>query len=118
MLASEKEAYGRIIRMMAHEVNNSMGAINSILDSVIEFGFKENLEDNELKQSLIIAKERNIGLSSFMANYASILRLPAPNIQKLDLARLLRKTGQLFQPIAVEKDISIEFDLPKHEVTN
>jgi len=117
MLASEKEAYGRIIRMMAHEVNNSMGAINSILDTVIEYGFNESSSDQDLKESLNIAKDRNIGLSAFMANYASILRLPEPNKRKLDLVTILKKTGQLFQPIANEKDISIEFDLPNEKVT-
>jgi len=116
MLASEKEAYGRIIRMMAHEVNNSMGAINSILDTVIEFGFSEDNADNDLRDSLEIAKERNIGLSAFMANYASILRLPEPNKQKLNLVQLLRQSGQLYQPIAKEKDISIEFDLPNEDI--
>ena len=117
MLASEKEAYGQIIRMMAHEVNNSMGAINSILDTVIEFGFEGNKGDQELKESLEIAKERNIGLSGFMANYASILRLPEPNKQKLNLVHLLKTTGQLYQPIASEKDISIDFDLPSEDVS-
>jgi nitrogen fixation/metabolism regulation signal transduction histidine kinase len=117
MLASEKEAYGRIIRMMAHEVNNSMGAINSILDTVVEFGFQDSSADQELKESLEIAKERNLGLSAFMANYASILRLPEPNKQKLNLVHLLKSTGQLFQPIASEKDISIDFDLPNENVT-
>ncbi len=112
LLESEKDAYDRIIRMMAHEVNNSMGAINSILDTVVEFGLSEE-KDEELKKSLIIAKERNKGLSKFMANYASILRLPEPNFQQLELSKLLKKSGQLFLPFANENDISIEFDLPE-----
>jgi len=111
LLQSEKDAYGRIIRMMAHEVNNSIGAINSILDSVIEFGFTDT-GDPELKESLIIAKKRNEGLSSFMGNYASILRLPAPNKKPLNLVLLLSKCGQLYTPIATKKDIEIQFDLP------
>lgn len=51
-----------------------------------------------------------------MANYASILRLPPPNKQKLNLVSLLKKAGQLYQPIASEKDISIAFDLPNEDV--
>lgn len=116
MLNTQKEAFGKIIRMMAHEVNNSMGAVNSILDTVIEYGF-ENSSDDTLKESLIIAKERNVGLGKFMANYASILRLPKPQIQKMDLASVLKKSGQLFIPRAKALDISIEFDIPNHSVT-
>jgi len=111
LLASEKEAYGKIIRMMAHEVNNSMGAINSILDSVIEFGFK-NHPDQELKESLLIAKNRNESLSQFMANYASILRLPKPNLILVDIALILKRSTQLFIPSAEEKKIKIKFDIP------
>lgn len=116
MLKTQKEAFGKIIRMMAHEVNNSMGAVNSILDTVVEYGFDEN-DDPVLKESLEIARERNVGLGKFMANYASILRLPEPQMKKMDLASMLKKSGQLFMPKAKELDISIEFDIPKHPVT-
>ena len=115
MLQSEKEAFGKIIRMMAHEVNNSMGAINSIIDTVMEYGLQEK-KDIELKESLQIAKERNLGLRDFMANYASILRLPAPQKTKINLSELLQKSGKLFRPIAKEKDISIEFEMSQTPV--
>ena len=115
-LQSEKEAYGRIIRMMAHEVNNSMGAINSILDSVMEFGFT-NDEDADLKESLGIARKRNIGLSTFMANYASILRLPTPQKKRMDLIQLLKRCGQLYVPVAKEHNINITFTFPDQEIT-
>ncbi len=111
LMESEKRAYGRIIRMMAHEVNNSIGAINSILDSVIEFGFPDE-KDADLKSSLALAKKRNISLNKFMANYASILRLPAPVKQKVNLCELLKKTGQLYIPLTKEKGIRLYFDLP------
>ena len=116
LLETEKEAYGKVIRMMAHEVNNSMGAINSILDTVVEFGLSRE-EDLELKESLLIARKRNEGLSSFMANYASILRLPTADLKKINLSLLLKKTGQLFVPKANENNIKITFDIPIHQTT-
>lgn len=116
ILQSEKEAFGRIIRMMAHEVNNSMGAINSILDTVIEYGLQSE-DDQELKDSLAIAKDRNISLRDFMAKYASILRLPKPNKTRINLTELLQKNGKLFRPIAKQKDISIEFDMPSTPIS-
>jgi len=115
LLETEKEAYGTIIRMMAHEVNNSMGAINSILDTVVEFGF-EGQGDQELRESLLVARRRNVGLSQFMDNFASLLRLPSPNKKNIDLAAILKKTGQLFVPNAQEKNIMITFDIPTYEI--
>jgi len=114
LIQSEKDAFGRIIRMMAHEVNNSMGAINSILDSVLEFGYDVN--DDLVRESLEVAKNRNEGLASFMANYASLLRLPPPVKKTLDLAELLRKTAQLFFQKAEEHDIKINFNFPSETV--
>lgn len=114
LLQSEKDAFGRIIRMMAHEVNNSMGAINSILDSVLEFGYDP--DDELIKDSLLVAKSRNEGLSTFMANYASLLRLPSPIKKAINLGQLLRKTGQLFVHNANTKNIKITFDIPDNEV--
>jgi len=102
--------------MMAHEVNNSMGAVNSILDTVVEYGFDDD-RDPELKESLQIAMERNSGLAKFMDNYASILRLPQPNKQGVDLCRLLKKCGQLYTPIASAKDISISFEFAEEAVS-
>ena len=116
ILQLEKKAFGRIIRMMAHEVNNSMGAVNSILDTVVEYGFDDD-RDPELKESLQIAMERNSGLAKFMDNYASILRLPQPNKQGVDLCRLLKKCGQLYTPIASAKDISISFEFAEEAVS-
>jgi len=115
LLKTEKDAFGTIIRMMAHEVNNSMGAINSIIDSVVEFGFTDE-QDTELKESLLIAKKRNVRLSQFMDNYASLLRIPDPNKKRIDLANLLKKTGQLFVPNALKRNIDITFDLPKYDL--
>ncbi len=36
ILAAEKKAYGKVIRMMAHEVNNTIGPVNSILASTLQ----------------------------------------------------------------------------------
>lgn len=113
---TEKEAYGRIIRMMAHEVNNSMGAINSIVDTVIEFGFQDQ-KDDKLKSSLQLVKDRNLGLSKFMSNYASVLRLPKPHRIKFDLVALLKKCGQLYIPSAKDNNIEINFDFPSDRVS-
>ena len=111
ILQSEKAAFGKIIRMMAHEVNNSMGAVNSILDTVVQYGFDDG-RDLELKDSLEIAIERNTGLARFMDNYAALLRLPEPAKKSINLGQLLKKCGQLFTPLATKSDISITYELP------
>ncbi|MDG2449379.1 MAG: ATP-binding protein [Saprospiraceae bacterium] len=110
LLENEKAAYGKVIRMMAHEVNNSMGAINSILQSVIDFAFDE--EEDEYKESLIIAKERNDELALFMKNFADVIRLPPPLKERVDLRTLGQRSQMIMTQLAESEKIEISLSLP------
>ncbi len=110
LLSTEKEAYGKVIRMMAHEVNNSMGAVNSILQSVVDFGYEAAGPNNEYVESLNIAIERNQDLAQFMKNFASVIRLPQPSLKSIDMVELLDKCKQLMTPQANDAEIRIETD--------
>lgn len=112
----EKNAYGKVIRMMAHEVNNSMGAINSILDTIQQFGFEHEGADKDLKTSLGVAIDRNKNLGVFMDNFAEVIRLPAPNTSKQELNSLLRYMAILFEPQARALDIVIKLELAPGEL--
>lgn len=111
ILESEKEAYGKVIRMMAHEVNNSMGAINSILNTVVEFGFTDSDDDQELKDSLHIAIDRNKSLAKFIDNFADIIRLPKPKISSHDLNKLLVNASKPWESIAKNHSIHFKYEL-------
>lgn len=114
LLENEKAAYGKVIRMMAHEVNNSMGAVNSILQSVVDFGFNDGQE--EFKESLIVAKERNEELAKFMKNFADVIRLPPPNKEKTNLKELIIRAQLIMSSLAKEKSVDIELQLPAADV--
>ncbi len=112
LLAAEKEAYSKVIRMMAHEVNNSIGAINSILSSVIEFEELEGDWGLEIKSALQVAHQRNVRLNQFMRNFADVVRLPKPQLQQLNLNKVIEQTVQLIQNQLVSQVIEIEMELP------
>ncbi|MEP7266968.1 MAG: ATP-binding protein, partial [Saprospiraceae bacterium] len=111
ILSAEKNAYGKIIRMMAHEVNNSIGAINSILDSTLQVQEKE-----DYKNALQIAIWRNDHLNLFMRNFADLVRLPSPQKETLDVGSLIHSSVSLMQFKAKEKNISILLKLPDYPV--
>lgn len=110
LLAAEKKAYGKVIRMMAHEVNNSIGAINSILDSVIEFGFPDPNKDQDLSDSLKVAMNRNDKLNEFMRNFAEVIRLPQPHLSSIDLNKVINNTIKLLRPRLDAQQIELSFD--------
>ena len=104
ILQSEKEAYGKVIRMMAHEVNNTIGASNSMLHSLADF----YLEDVEAKKSAQIAISRNESLAYFMKNFASVIRVPEANKTTTDIMALLDKIVVFHQQKAEEQQIHID----------
>lgn len=112
ILAAEKRAYGKVIRMMAHEVNNSIGAVNALLDTLNLEG--EEVDENwvdDVRESLPIAINRNQRLNTFMRNFADVVRLPEPHFEQVDLAKLLPQTVALFQGKAQQQNTQLNFQL-------
>ena len=107
ILAAEKNAYGKVIRLMAHEVNNSIGAVNSILDSALHY-----LEESpDVQNAVQVAIERNDHLNHFMRNFADIVRLPAPQKEQINLNELVRNIARLMEFNARQREINFEFEL-------
>lgn len=105
LLESEKKAYGKVIRMMAHEVNNTIGATDSILQTTRNF--LNTPEYAELNEALRIASERNERLTRFMRNFADVVRLPPPTLESIDLGKLVQEVTVFMQPYATGKGIAL-----------
>src|SRR5206468_10711031 len=74
ILAAEKKAYGKVIRMMAHEVNNTIGPVNSILESTLKSNeLWRDDKNNLLQNALQVAVNRNQNLNLFMRNFADVV---------------------------------------------
>ncbi len=120
ILAAEKRAYGKVIRMMAHEVNNSIGAINSILHSVVEIEEERGNEiknDNEIViEALTVAINRNDNLNQFMQNFADVIRIPKPSFEQVDLNVLIENVAELMKNQAKSKAIQYQFELNPNPV--
>ncbi len=118
ILEAEKRAYEKVIRMMAHEVNNSIGAINSIIQSTIDFEEEEPREFGEdIVYSLKVAKERNDNLNLFMRNFANIIRLPEPSKEYVSLREIVSKAAQLMRPGAQKQGIDINLNFAKEDLS-
>lgn len=112
ILAAEKKAYGKVIRMMAHEVNNTIGPVNSILDSTLKTRDLWTDGNETLKNALNVAFERNQNLNFFMRNFADVVRLPPPNKTHVDLEQLVKRAATLFEFQAADLRIQFLFQMP------
>ena len=112
ILAAEKKAYGKVIRMMAHEVNNTIGPVNSILESALKANniWKED-KNNSLQDALQVAVDRNQNLNQFMRNFADVVRLPEPHKKQIDLLSLIQSVAKLMEVRASERQIQFEYHL-------
>lgn len=113
----EKSAYEKVIRMMSHETNNSIGAINSILSTVITY--KEQLlqkYQDDYVNALTVAINRNKALSSIMSNFANVVKIPEPIKERSDVNKLLRSVQVLMEAQARDKAIEWEWQLEESEI--
>jgi nitrogen fixation/metabolism regulation signal transduction histidine kinase len=111
---AEREAYGKLIRMMAHEVNNTIGSVNSIMSSISSNpeSFVSSDKD-EIVKMLGIAIQRNYQMNRFMQNFSNVVKLPLPEREKMDLNDSLKLVIESFSSEMKEKNISIEMNLDK-----
>ncbi|SDE47090.1 Histidine kinase-, DNA gyrase B-, and HSP90-like ATPase [Dyadobacter soli] len=105
ILESEKNAYGKVIRMMAHEVNNTLGATDSILQTTTHLLPDSDYRD--IKDALHVASERNHQLTRFMRNFADVVRLPAPMPERSDMGMLTRDVAVFMQNAASVLNVKV-----------
>lgn len=97
--ASERAAYERLVRMISHEVKNSVGAVISLLQSTGRV-----LDDlpaprrETAGRALDVAEDRLRRLDRFVNGFADVVRLPRPELRPVDLSALLDDLLVLLRP--------------------
>jgi nitrogen fixation/metabolism regulation signal transduction histidine kinase len=115
ILRTEKRAYGKVIRMMSHEVSNSIGAINSILSSSLNYRDQLKAEDKkDFENAVQVAIERNSRLSQFMTNFTDVVKIPPPAKESCDLNRLLSSVQVLMRPQCENNNIKLIIELTEN----
>jgi two-component system, NtrC family, nitrogen regulation sensor histidine kinase NtrY len=119
---NEREAWRRLIRVMGHEINNSLAPIRSITESLSKrlAASPRGMDlDDDLHGGLGVIGRRAEALGRFMESYARLARLPAPRLEPLDLGPIVRKTAALEQRSAVEvvagPDVTVHVDADQLE---
>ncbi|MEP7270255.1 MAG: ATP-binding protein [Acidobacteriota bacterium] len=90
----ERQAWQRLVRVLGHELNNSLAPIKSIAGSLESLISRERRPDDwedDLQRGLSVIASRAEALSRFMSAYARLARLPAPNRRPLNVALWVRQ---------------------------
>jgi nitrogen fixation/metabolism regulation signal transduction histidine kinase len=97
--ASERAAYEKLIRMVTHEVHNSVGAVGSLLDSLGHYAPQlEEGDRADFATALSVAGTRLQHLRAFIGSFAEVVRLPSPDLRPVALAPLVEDILALLKP--------------------
>jgi len=114
----EVESWQKLIRVLTHEIMNSITPISSLASTVKEIlidekagNIKMNDINNEDSESIMSAlgtiQNRSQGLLNFVDIYRNLTRIPKPNFRYFNLTELFNRAEQLLKP-KIEK-LSIAF---------
>ncbi len=98
-------AWQRLVRVLSHEINNSLTPIKSIagsLLSILDRSPRPPDADDDLRNGLGIIGSRSEALSRFMSAYALLARLPAPRPQPMDVGIWARRAAGLETRVPVQ----------------
>ncbi len=101
----ERQAWQRIIRVLGHELNNSLAPIQSIAESlqgIVARGERAEDWESDLRRGLQVIGARAAALSRFMDGYRQLARLPAPQPRRVGLDELVRRVAGLETRVRVE----------------
>jgi nitrogen fixation/metabolism regulation signal transduction histidine kinase len=92
----ERAAYEKLIRVMSHEVNNTVASSNSLLHSSLTYaGELDAGSRHDFEQAIGIVIERTEQLNLFMRRFADVFRLPPPHLETVDLIVVLERIVRL-----------------------
>ena len=110
----EREATRRLVRVLGHEINNSLAPIKSVAESLQRLvapgsrnahgAVPAGGDGDDVAKGLSLIAGRAESLSRFMASYARLARLPPPRLQPLDVATWVRRVAALERRIEVAVD--------------
>jgi len=101
----ERQAWQRLVRVLGHELNNSLAPICSIagsLEDIMKCEVRAADWEDDLRRGLRVIADRSDALSRFMRDYSRLTRLPKPELRATYLETLVRTAARLETRTAVE----------------
>lgn len=103
---AEKDAYEKVIRMISHEVNNTMGSVQSVLEILSE----EMADDEQMSETIDSCIDRCQQMCGFIGAFAEIARIPEPVLTPVNIDGELQKMLPFFK-LMVPEDVELIFNV-------
>ena len=124
---NEIESWQKLIRVLTHEIKNSVIPISTLTEVISHMVTQEdgsNLslsslseeDEKDIRKSLQTIEKRSKGLVKFVSSYGDLAKIPQPQLEEFDIKNLIRQIISLEKTEANKKDIKISFSSGKKEV--
>lgn len=102
----QQQAWQRLVRVLGHEINNSLAPIKSIAQTLVNLARRDgdSISQEDTIESLQLIASRADALGRFVAGYATLARLPEPMSQPMSLAALNQRVANLETRVPVATD--------------
>lgn len=104
IVAAEKQVYSKIVRTIGHEVNNSLGSVISVLETLADM----NADDRDVYDTIQSCSTSCHNLVAFVKGYADLVKLPRPEPVAVDMNAWLRQLQPALAGMA-PGNITVEF---------
>jgi PAS domain S-box-containing protein len=102
----ERLAWQRIIRVLGHEINNSITPINSLADRLQRLMGRPGGDDRALRDDLMkglaVISARSQGLTRFLESYTRLAKLPSPKFGTVNVGNWVQRVARLETRIPVQ----------------
>ena len=110
VMKAEKRAYEKVIRMIAHEVNNTTAGITSTLDTVEQaLSTEENMED--ICEVMRVCTERCFSMSRFITRFADVVKIPEPTYSLVNLNDLVFACKRFMEGMCNDRHITLRMEI-------
>lgn len=110
VMRAERTAYEKVIRVISHEVNNTMGGVVSLLELLAD-----TMDDAEMRNVIESGEERCRSLSDFIRNYADVVKVADPVLLKKELNAEIVRISPFLRTLAGD-DVELEVNLSQDQV--
>src|SRR4051812_14837269 len=101
----ERQAWQRLVRVLGHELNNSLAPVQSIADSLGKMMKRDPRPhdwEQDVQTGVRVIAERSEALSRFMRDYSRLARLPKPQPQPVEVGNVVHRVADLEKRLKVE----------------
>lgn len=110
VMKAEKKAYEKVIRMIAHEVNNTTAGITSTLDTA-EQALADMDQTEDIRDVMRVCIERCFSMSRFITNFANVVKIPEPQPAPVNLNELISSCKRFMETPCRNRNVNIHLNL-------